>query len=271
MTALLRLHGVGKRYGRGALVLSDVDLEVEPGEVLGIVGRNGSGKSTLLRILARVSRPTTGVVAGSPVTGYVPDRFPATTRMSALGYLEHLGRIGGMSTVEPRATELLERLALAGGPRAPIKQLSKGNAQKVGLAQAVLADPELLVLDEPWAGLDPAAHGVLAELIAEACERGASVVFTAHRDDLAGAHAPRVLRLTDGKVHPVQVAGPSGPHARILLRGADGHDWAADPGVVGVRRVGERVELDVSPGRSDAVLGIALRRGWSVISVDTPR
>ncbi|HVW44523.1 MAG TPA: ABC transporter ATP-binding protein [Amycolatopsis sp.] len=268
---MLRLRGVGKRYRRGGPVLSDVDLEIEPGEVLGVVGRNGSGKSTLLRILAGVSRPTIGVVAGSPVIGYVPDRFPAATRMSALGYLKHLGRISGRSTVESRAVELLERLALAGGPRAPIKQLSKGNAQKVGLAQAVLTDADLLVLDEPWAGLDPAAHGVLGELIAEARERGASVVFTAHRDDLASAHAGRVLGLSAANLRPVQAADPSGPCARIVLSGPGSGNWATEPGVVHLHQDGERVALAVPTGRSDAVLAIALRRGWSVVSVDTPR
>ena len=270
MTALLRLHGVGKRYGRSAPVLSDVDLEVVPGEVLGVVGRNGSGKSTLMRILAGVSRPTAGVVAGRPVIGYVPDRFPAATRMSALGYLKHLGRISGLSIVEKRAIELLDRLALAGGPRAPIKQLSKGNAQKVALAQAVLTEPDVLVLDEPWAGLDPAAHGVLGELIAEARERGASVVFTAHRDDLANPHAARVLRLAGGKLRAVEPVDADAPRVRMVLRGGS-DDWGAEPGVVRMAGEGDRVELAVPVGRSDAVLAIALRRGWSVVSVDPPR
>jgi len=262
VSPLLRLHGVGKRYGHGKPVLSGLDLEIEPGRVLGIVGTNGSGKSTLLRILARLSRPTAGTIEGTPAIGYVPDRFPAATRMSAIGYLKHLGRISGLSNVESRAVELLERLALAGGPGTAIRRLSKGNAQKVGLAQALLAEPELLVLDEPWSGLDPAAHGALAELINETRERGASVVFSEHRAPRAAEHASRVFLLTEGKLRPAD-----GGQARVVLRG-DG-DWDAEPDVLKVRRDGDLLELVVPAGRSDEVLSTALRRGWSVVRVET--
>ncbi|WP_236790759.1 ATP-binding cassette domain-containing protein [Amycolatopsis sp. GM8] len=253
---MIRLGGVGKRYGRDSLVLTGIDLEVPRGAVIGIVGTNGSGKSTLLRILARVSRPSFGTIAGTPSIGYMPDRFPASTRMSALAYLRNLGRISRVSDVDTRAAALLERLALAGGPRAPIKQLSKGNAQKVGLAQALLTDPELLVLDEPWSGLDPAAHGVLGELIAETRERGASVVFTAHDEGLAQRHASRVLRIGGG------VLRESTPTVRILLRGNGDVPWPE-----AVARDGDQVELAVPTERADKVLLDALQRGWSVLAV----
>ncbi|HVV09145.1 MAG TPA: ABC transporter ATP-binding protein [Amycolatopsis sp.] len=267
---MLRLHGVGKRYGRGPAVLDGVHLEVEAGQVLGVVGANGSGKSTLLRILAGISRPTAGAVTGSPSIGYVPDRFPAATRMSALGYLRHLGRIDGLSTVDEVAVELLERLALAGGPKAPIRQLSKGNAQKVALAQALLGEPELLVLDEPWSGLDPAAHGVLGELITETRERGAAVVFTAHREDVAHEHASRVLRMSEGKLRATDTVAEPGPCAQIRLRGPGSGDWSSEPGLVRATANGEHVDLTVAAARSDAILLTALRRGWSVVAVDTP-
>jgi ABC-type multidrug transport system ATPase subunit len=185
-------------------VLSGVDLEIRAGQVVGVVGANGSGKSTLLRILAGLSQSSAGTVTGTPSIGYVPDRFPAATRMSAIGYLRHLGRISGLSDVDEQATELLDRLALDGGPRAPIRELSKGNAQKVGLAQALLAAPDLLVLDEPWSGLDPAAHGVRGELVAETRERDAGVVFTEHRDGLAREHASQVFQLTAGNLRSAE-------------------------------------------------------------------
>jgi ABC-type multidrug transport system ATPase subunit len=258
VTALIRLRGVGKRYGRAPAVLSGVDLEVPPGQVLGVVGTNGSGKSTLLRVLAGVSQPSEGTVEGSPSLGYVPDRFPAATRMSAIAYLRHLGRIRGVSDVDARAAALLGRLALAGGPRTPIRQLSKGNAQKVGMAQALLTDPELLVLDEPWSGLDPAAHGVLAELIDEARARGAGVVFTAHDEKVAQANASTVRRLRDGKLTPLNGESP----VRIVLRGDGEALW---PEAIG--RDGDQVELAVPADRVDKVLLDALQRGWSVLAV----
>ncbi|AIJ20148.1 ATP/GTP binding protein NosF' [Amycolatopsis methanolica 239] len=204
-----------------------------------------------------MSRPTSGTVTGRPRVGYVPDRFPASTRMSALAYLRHLGRISGASEVDPRA--LLDRLALAGGPRAPLRQLSKGNAQKVGLAQALLTQPDLLVLDEPWSGIDPDAHGVLAEIIAETSARGASVVFTEHRDERA--HATEVHRLTGGVLTTVDRA------ARVVLRGSGEVDL---PGVLATRRTGDHVELTVAAQRTDELLLKALNSGWSVARVDTP-
>ncbi|MFD2418042.1 ATP-binding cassette domain-containing protein [Amycolatopsis pigmentata] len=247
---MLRLRDVGKRYGRGAAVLTGVTLEIAPRQMIGVVGTNGSGKSTLMRLVAGLSRPTTGTVEGIPSVGYVPDRFPGGTRMSALSYLRHLGRIGKVSDVDKKATELLERLALEGGPRAPLRELSKGNAQKVGIAQALLGEPELLVLDEPWSGLDPAAHTVLAELLAEAKERGAGVIFTEHRDDLARAHTSEVFELSGGTLHEASAE----PSARIVLR---------NPG-------GRLVTSNVPLGRSDEVLLKALQRGWSVVRVNTP-
>lgn len=258
MTALIRLHGVGKRYGRGEPVLTGINLEIPPGQVVAIVGTNGSGKSTLLRILARVSRPSSGTVEGTPSLGYVPDRFPASTRMSAVAYVRHLGRISGVSDVDSRAAALLRRLALAGGPGAPIRQLSKGNAQKVGLAQALLADPDVLVLDEPWSGLDPASHGVLGELIGEAAGRGAGVVFTAHDQKVAQAEAALVFHLRDGKL----ITPTGGAPVRIVLRGPGEPPW---PEVVS--RDGDTVELVVPADRVDKVLLDALQDGWSVVAV----
>jgi ABC-type branched-subunit amino acid transport system ATPase component len=96
VTALIRLDGVGKRYGRAAPVLDRVDLEVERGLVIGVLGPNGSGKVTLMRILAGLSRESSGAVTGRPRAGYLPDRFPAAQRMTARAYLRHMGSIHGL-------------------------------------------------------------------------------------------------------------------------------------------------------------------------------
>lgn len=129
-------------------MLQDVDLEIPTGEVAAIAGANGSGKSTLLRLLVGLSRPTRGTVSGQPeVIGYVPDRFSPQERMSAMEYLTHLGRIRGLSTrvASARADQLVDRLALVGGKPSPLRTLSRGNAQKVALAQALPVQPQLLV------------------------------------------------------------------------------------------------------------------------------
>ncbi|WP_424923269.1 ATP-binding cassette domain-containing protein [Amycolatopsis arida] len=266
---MLGLYGVGKRYPGRPPVLTGVDLALHAGEVVAVIGGNGSGKSTLLRIVARLSRPSTGVVRGRPVTGYLPDRFPAGTRMKALAYLRHLGRIRGLSTAETtaRALPLLDRLALAGGASTPLRELSKGNAQKVGLVQALLADPELLVVDEPFSGLDPDAHAVFGELVAEARDRGAAVVFTEHRPEVAAGLATTTVRLTGGRLVPVDVEPSEGPLARILLAATAADAWQAEPGVLAARDRDGLVELTVPAARCDALLLVALRRGCSVHAV----
>lgn len=271
----MRCEGVGKRYGSGRWVLRDVDLEVSSGDVVALVGGNGSGKSTLLRILVGLTRPTTGRVSGRPRRiGYVPDRFTAHDRLTALSYLTHMGRIRGMpaSAARARAEHLLERLSLVGGARASLRTLSKGNAQKVAVAQALLVRPDLLVLDEPWSGLDASAHGVLAELIDEVAAQGGAVVFTDHREAITKAHAKSVHRL-DGNGHVTVHHGGGDLLIDVVLtvpatggRPAE-VNWPAQPGVWDVARRSGEVVLRVEREHADATLLTALRHGWSVVSV----
>ncbi|QUH05583.1 ABC transporter ATP-binding protein [Saccharopolyspora erythraea] len=269
-TSLLRLHGVTKRYGSGVQVLRGVDLVLEPGQVTGILGANGSGKSTLLRILAGLSRPSSGRITGHPTTSYVPDRFPARQRMSARAYLCHMGRVRGLRTAEvrARAEHWLVRFDLAGGPATPLRELSKGNAQKVGLAQALLERPDLLVLDEPWSGLDLAAREVLAEVIGEVRAEGTAVVFTDHRPAFARTPATSTHRLVGGRL--VAVAGAE-PTARVLLSGGRPVDWKAQTGVVEHHGDDQEVTLTVRVSEREAVLTTAIRAGSSVLSVEQAR
>jgi ABC-type multidrug transport system ATPase subunit len=272
---LLRCEAVGKRYGTGRWVLRDVDMRVSAGDVLAVVGANGSGKSTLLRILAGLSRPTCGSVSGRPPhIGYVPDRFTAHDRISAISYLTHMGRVRGLSASAARARgdHLLERLSLVGGRDAPLRTLSKGNAQKVALAQALLVQPGLLVLDEPWSGLDASAHGVLGEFIDEVSAQGGSVVFTDHRETITERHADGVHVISDGRVVPRggRHAGGRAPTVELVLTVPSTGvapaevDWSALPGVADSGRRGGEVVLWVAREHSDAVLLTALRHRWSV-------
>ncbi|GAA2262323.1 ABC transporter ATP-binding protein [Streptomyces atrovirens] len=277
---MLTLRAVSKRYRRGRPVLVDVDFRTSPGAVQAVTGGNGSGKSTLLRILAGVSRPTSGTRSGDPgVIGYVPDRFPAGTRLSARSYLAHMGRIKGLPSRRSvsRGTELLSRLDLVGGFETPIRDLSKGNAQKVAVAQALLVPPRLLILDEPWSGLDASAHGVLASVITEVASGGGTVVFTDHREAVTRSVATEVYRIEAGRLGEASAvtpgtADPRTPMSEVVLR-APGPSPAAAlvdalTGVEGVRSVtpeGERgVRVRVLRGHCDTLLLTALHAGWSV-------
>lgn len=191
----LRLEGVGRRYGlRGPWVLRGVDLDVTPGTLVRVDGANGTGKSTLLRLLAGIDAPSEGRITGRPRTAYVPERFPAALPFTASGYLTHLGAVHGLSrpAAARAADEWLERLGAAAYARTPMAELSKGSSQKVAVAQALLAEPELLVLDEAWTGLDTAARAELERAVAERTAAGAAVVFVDHDPRrLAGCPTPR--------------------------------------------------------------------------------
>src|SRR5262249_34481502 len=209
------------------------------------------------------------VSRSASVVGYVPERFPPNERLSAMAYLTHLGRIRGLPTgaAAARAGELVDRLALMGGVRAPLRTLSKGNAQKVALAQA------LLLLDEPWSGLDVAAHDTLAELIAEVAQAGGTVVFADHRESITGRHASRTYAISDGSltrsgVGPVRRGGAAIEVVLFAPGGlADDVDWYAMDGVVLVANQGETITIRIARDHVDPLLLTALRRGCSVRKV----
>lgn len=193
----MRLDGVSKRYAIGQpWVLRDVSLEVRPGTLVRFEGRNGSGKSTLLRLIAGILAPTSGAVRGRPVTGYVPERFPASLPFSGRDYLAHLGRMHGLARRElaGRIDACLGRLGGSEIADVPLRQASKGMCQKVAVAQALLPGRGLLVLDEAWTGLDEPARAALDDIVAERVAGGGSVVFVDHdKNRLAGAGAQRWL------------------------------------------------------------------------------
>ncbi|GAA4223917.1 ABC transporter ATP-binding protein [Actinomadura meridiana] len=274
---VLQLQKVSKRYDRDRPVLRDINLEVAAGERLAIVGGNGSGKSSLLRVIVGLSRPSSGTVrVPDGAIGYVPERFPCHDRMSAASYLRHLGRIRGLSTGDARrrADELLERLSLVGGSRTPLRRLSKGNAQRVALAQAMLVPPRLLVLDEPASGLAESVHEALADLMREASSGGA-VVFTEHNAAFVRENATRICTLNEGalkaadpfaesersrKIVRVEVT-PKGPETAHEL------DWANMRGVVRTQQDEDQVVLHVLHEHREDILWAALQNGWSINTV----
>ncbi|WP_206301794.1 ABC transporter ATP-binding protein [Streptomyces sp. AcE210] len=278
----MRLESVGFRYARRrARVLDGVTLDLDPGTVTAVIGANGSGKSTLLKVAAGLVRPTSGTVRGRPDRiGYVPERLPADMRLSARSYLLHMGRIQGIgtATASRRSRELLDQLGVEGDLDAPISTLSKGNAQKVALAQAMLVGPQLLVLDEPWSGLDARTHRVLMDCLANRRAAGVIVLLTEHRPGAVAASADAVYRLHRGQLaeqlvdqtppEPKTFAIDLGmaPAATVGLRQQVG-TLSALPGVVAAREEGGRVRLKVVAERSDTVLAEALKQGYSVHKV----
>ncbi|MEW2115386.1 ATP-binding cassette domain-containing protein [Streptomyces sp. NPDC005474] len=276
----LRLDGVGRRYGiRGPWVLRGVDLTLTSGTLTRIEGANGTGKSTLLRVLAGIDAPTEGTLSGRPRTAYVPERFPATLPFTAHGYLTHLGAVHGLArTAAARAAdEWMERLGAAAYARTPMAQLSKGSSQKVAVAQALLADPELLVLDEAWTGLDTAARAELERVVAERTASGASVVFVDHDPGRLAGVPDATYTVTEGGLNRrTAQAGspvPGGPHLVVEAQGPPG----AVPPAEALKWTASSTETEAPGGHrltvprthSDVVLRALLtaRPPWHVVSV----
>ncbi|MCT2281238.1 ABC transporter ATP-binding protein [Micromonospora chalcea] len=235
----MRLDGVWFRYHRhGPWVLRQVDVAVGPGEVAVVLGRNGAGKSTLLQLTAGVLRPSRGRVADRPpVVGWVPERFPADQPFTVGAYLTAMGRVAGLPgpAADRAVRHWVERLGLARFHDVRLPRLSKGTAQKVGLAQALLRPPGLLVLDEPWEGLDAAAREAVPEIIGEVLAAGGAVLVSDHRGETVRLPGARHWSVTDGTVTEqapsggaavavVELAVPAAGLAAAVARlRADGH------------------------------------------------
>jgi len=230
----LRLDEVGRRYGlRGPWVLRDVALAAPPGAVVRVEGPNGSGKSTLLRIVAGVDRPTTGRVTGRPAggTAYVPERFPPALPFPVLRYLTHMGAVRGLSAQEARtrARGWLERFGITGYAGTPLDELSKGTCQKVAVAQALLADPLLLVLDEAWTGLDTGARAVLDDAVRERAAAGATVFFVDHDPQRLAHDATAVLRVDPGQAPVLAARRATALRENAVVDGGTGAPLPSDP------------------------------------------
>ncbi|NUR83145.1 MAG: ATP-binding cassette domain-containing protein [Nonomuraea sp.] len=202
----MRLSKVAFRYRRGGpFVLRDVDARLEPGDVIEVSGANGAGKSTLLRLLAGLTRPSDGTVTGRPaVVGFAPDRFPTAQPFTVAGYLDHMSRVRRGPRWEPWA----ERLGMSQLLALPLRELSKGSAHKVGLAQALMADPGLLIMDEPFAGLDADTREALPAIVAELTGNGTVVVVSDHQRGLRDLPGVRRWSVLGGHVKESTGADP---------------------------------------------------------------
>lgn len=196
----MRLENVAFRYRRrDPWVLRDVTLALSAGSVTEVTGHNGAGKSTLLRVIAGLRRPRGGVVMERPArVGYAPERFPVDQPFSVRGYLGHMAAIRRVP--EDAVSAWSGRLRFDHLLDVRLSELSKGSAQKVGLAQALMGDPQLLVLDEPFAGLDAVTRDELPALISELAAGGTTVVVSDHQRCIETLPGIDRLRVADASV-----------------------------------------------------------------------
>jgi ABC-2 type transport system ATP-binding protein len=207
---MLSLRDVRKRFGE-VEALCGCSFSVERGHMLGFLGPNGAGKTTTMRAIFGLVEPDGGEVLwdGRAIGleerlrfGYMPEERGLYPRMAVGEQVAYFGRLHGMSTAAARAaaSAWLERLGLGERTGAKLEELSHGNQQRAQLAAALLHEPELLVLDEPFAGLDPVAVQTLAEVLRAEAERGAAVLFSSHQLELVENICEDVAIVDHGRV-----------------------------------------------------------------------
>ena len=231
MPDVLELDGLTRRFGE-TVALRGLSFEVPEGSLYGFVGRNGAGKTTAMRIILGVLAADAGEVRwrGRPLDrearrrfGYMPEERGLYPKMRVLDQLVHLARLHGFGAAEARRSSeaLLERLGLAERAGDRTEALSLGNQQRVQLAAALVHDPELLVLDEPFSGLDPVGVDVLADVLLERVRNGVAVLFSSHQLELVARLCDAVAIIEGGRL----VA--SGPVAALREREARPR-WAVE-------------------------------------------
>ncbi|MET7817319.1 ABC transporter ATP-binding protein [Micromonospora zamorensis] len=276
MTRTLRLDGVDRSFG-DRQVLKNVSFEVAAGRMTGFVGANGAGKTTTMRIILGVLSADAGEVSwgGTTLTrqdrqrfGYMPEERGLYPKMTTREQVTYLGRLHGLDApAARRATDtLLERVGLGARGDDLLETLSLGNQQRAQIAAALVHDPEVLVLDEPFSGLDPLAVDTVVAVLRERASAGAPVLFSSHQLDVVERLCDDLVIIGDGVI---RAAGSrqqlrdsyTVPRYELVVAGDAG--WVRDhPGVTLVELDGARVVFDLPAGADEQpVLQAALARG----------
>jgi len=199
----LSVRGLNKHFGDRHAV-RDVSFDVATGELLAIIGPNGAGKTTLLTMLAGIRTPETGSVAQAPGTtariGWVPQQTAVYSKLTVAQNLRLFAKLEKVADVDDTVTRMLDQTGLGERADDELGSLSGGNRQRVNIAVGLLADPPVLLLDEPSGALDPRQRARLWGFITALTERGTAVIFATHDIAEAERHADRVLVLADGEM-----------------------------------------------------------------------
>ena len=218
--AVVETEGIRKSFGT-TLAVADLSLTIRRGEVFGFLGPNGAGKTTSVKMLLGLVVPSSGTarVLGEPLgnraarakIGFLPEHFRFHDALTAREFLRFHGRLSGLRgpALEKRIDAMLERVALQDAQHRPLRQFSKGMVQRAGLAQALLAEPDLLFLDEPTSGLDPLGRLLVRKLIEETRARGATVFLNSHLLSEVEATCNRVVFVKQGRtIEELSLADP---------------------------------------------------------------
>ncbi|MCL2467760.1 MAG: ATP-binding cassette domain-containing protein [Micrococcales bacterium] len=271
---MITLEGVTKRYG-DLLALDEATFTVQPGRLTGFVGANGAGKTTAMRILMGVLRADAGQVlldgqvldaATRRRFGYMPEERGLYPKMRVAEQLAYLATLHGFdrASADARVHALLEHLDLAERARDPVESLSLGNQQRAQVAAALVHDPSVLVLDEPFSGLDPIAVDMVAQVLTEHAARGVPVLFSSHQLDLVERLCDDLVIIAGGTIRACgareELRERHGASRYALVAASTG--WLHDePGVEVVETDDDRSVFAADADTAQHVLRTAVERG----------
>jgi ABC-2 type transport system ATP-binding protein len=293
--AIIEIEGLTKDFQIGFFkkrpvrALDALDLAVEKGEVFGFLGPNGAGKTTTLKILMNLIRPTAGTahILGEPVgstalhqrIGYLPENPYFYDYLTPEELLLFVGKLFGMRQpgLGRKVSELLETVGLRDARKQQLRKFSKGMVQRIGLAQAMINDPEVIFLDEPMSGLDPLGRREVRRAIMSLKEKGATVFFSSHILPDVEAMCDRVAIMNRGRLQQVgalhEILKVEIEAHEIVLAGLSAADYQGlRSACEEITPMGERVQLRVKSQRQvETVISHALGRGASLVSVNPVR
>lgn len=271
----VQLTNVSKQFN-GTRAVDDVSLAIKPGVIYGLLGPNGAGKTTMIRMMMRIIYPDSGEVRvfGQPLQevsksriGYLPEERGLYRKMKVLDLLVFFGEIKGLRRADARtrATKWLERMGLGEVARKKAEELSKGMQQKVQFIATVLHDPDLIILDEPFSGLDPVNSNVLVETILEFHRKGHAIIFSTHMMDQVEKLCQEIClidkgrKILDGTIADIKKR--YGHNAVTIRFDGDGSFLKDVAGIESVTDHGNEVFLRLKDGAdTNAILREALSR-----------
>jgi len=253
-------------------ILKDISLKIDLGERMAVIGHNGSGKSSLLKLIGGIFEPTKGELIRSTVKiRYVPEHFPENIRFTVIEYLLMLGKMSGDNEGELRIMidNLAKHFAIENFINTPLKSCSKGTKQKVGIIQALLLEPELLLLDEPMTGLDEKAQKELLRQL-NLLDSTMTIIFTVHDSFLIDNLASRVITMENGRLIR-DIVNEKRQMYRTITVAAEKSIVEEIPSLE-IKNISESImEVTVPIEESDTILALLLKKGCSILELKEKR
>ena len=274
----VEIHNVTKSFGE-QIAVNDLTLAVPEGSVYGFIGPNGSGKTTTLRMIMRIIMPDRGTIrvlgddhprgAANDRVGYLPEERSLYKQMKVKDVLRFCAELKGHQTTAAEITQWLDKMEISGVGDKKVEQLSKGMSQKIQFIATVIARPQLVILDEPFSGLDPVNAVVLRDMVLELKKRGTTIIFSTHDMGVAERMCDFIFmiykgqKVLDGTLESIQrTYGQDVVHVRVEAINGNPVSLENLPGVLKVTDFGQLQELRTGPGADrQQLLAELMRRG----------